>query len=155
MIALALQMQLTVRQSIRGLISQILERILDISDYFIYRKHVTLSELVLFSWTLSRAVWFLMFGVSGGIFDVLPMPGYFWITVFWILALFKSLSCFFLDNRFRAAGVIASAIVWGTLAILAAFSGTTQPIALTYSIFTGLSLFIAIRLINDKGAHAA
>jgi hypothetical protein len=154
MIAMALQLELNVKQSIRQLLSEVLELLLDIGDFFIYKKHVTLSELVLFSWTLSRAIWFSIYGVNGGVFDVVPIPYGIWVAAFWALALFKIVSCFLLDNRFRSWAVIASAVLWGSLTILAAFSGSTQPVAVTYGIFTALSLFIAIRLINDKGQHA-
>lgn len=146
-------LQLNVKQIARHIIGQLLERVLDIADFFIYKKNVTLSELVLFSWTLSRAVWFSIFGVSGGVFD-LVFNGTAWISIFWLLAIFKIAGVFLLDNRFRRWGVIASAILWGSLTILAIISGSTQPVAISYGIFFLLAVIIAIRLKNDTGHNA-
>jgi hypothetical protein len=145
-------MEMNVRHTVHQMLAQLLERVLDIADFFVYRKNVTLSELVLFSWTLSRAVWFSVFGVSGGVFD-LVFNGTAWISIFWLLAIFKVAGVFLLDNRFRRWGVIASAILWGSLTILAIISGSTQPVAISYGIFFMLAVVIAIRLKNDTGPN--
>lgn len=144
-------MVLAQRFSLSQFVGAMLDRILNLSDFLVYRKRVTLSELVLFSWTLSRAVWFSIFGVSGGVFDLIPFRGTAWIAIFWMLAAFKVAGVFFLDNRFRRWGVIFSAFLWGFLTILAIVSGTTQPVALSYGIFFMLAVIIAIRL--KDGPH--
>jgi hypothetical protein len=145
-------MQLAIRHTLHQMLEEILERILNLADFFIYRKRVTLSELVLFAWTLSRAIWFSIFGVSGGVFD-LVFKGTTWVSIFWLLAIFKVVGVFFLDNRFRRYGVVISAILWGFLTILAIISGSTQPVAISYGIFFILAVIIAIRLKNDTGPN--
>lgn len=136
------------RYSLRRFVDALLEHVLNLADFLVYKKHTTLSELVLFSWTLSRAVWFSIFGVSGGVFD-LVFNGTAWISIFWLLAIFKVAGFFFLNGRFRRWGVIASALLWGSLTILAIISGSTQPVAISYGIFFLLAVIIAIRLKDD------
>lgn len=140
------------RSSIREFVGKLLDRILNITDFLIYRKHITLSELALFTWTLGRAIWFSVFGVSGGVFDLM-FNGTAWISIFWLLAGFKVAGYLFLDLRFRRWGVIASAVLWGSLTILAIISGSTQPIAISYGTFFLLAMVIAIRLKNDIGPN--
>jgi hypothetical protein len=137
-----------------GIFNTILDGILNIKDFIVYKKHVTLSELLLFSWTVSRAIWFSIYGVSGGVFDLIFAGNSTWVSIFWLLAIFKVSTFIFLDTWYRSLGVIASAILWGTLTILAIISGSTQPVAISYGIFAILSIIIAIRLRNDKGQYA-
>lgn len=131
------------------LLDNVLEKILDVADYMIYKKHITLSEGVLFAQTASRGIWYAIFGVTGGIYGSI-FPSHIWVGIFAGLAIAKLLSYFLADNRLRSITVIGSALLWTFLTILAVVSGSTDPVAPTFAIFALLSLIIVVRLIRDK-----
>src|SRR5687767_464832 len=125
--------------SLRELLEQVGEKLLDVSDYLVYRKCVTLSEAVLFGQTIGRALWYLFFGVTGGIYLTIA-PSRIWVAIFGGLAIVKILSFFLFDVRFRGLTCIASALLWPSLTILAVMSGTTDPAVPTFAVFALLSL---------------
>ena len=136
----------------RNFFAELAEIILEMKDFFVFKRHITLSELFLFLWTCSRAMWFAVFGVVGGLFTMV-LPDWAWVFLFVSLALFKMFSL--IANRYslRIAGVFASALLWTTLTILAAIAGRPEPILPTYGLFALLSIIIAVRLIHDENRH--
>lgn len=136
----------------RNFLSELAEIILEMKDFFVFKRHITLSEIFLFLWTCSRATWFAVFGVVGGIFTMV-LPGWFWITVFVSLALFKGVSLIVDRYSLRIAGVFVSALLWTTMTILAALANRPEPILPTYGLFALLSIIIAVRLIHDENRH--
>jgi hypothetical protein len=136
----------------RYFFTELAEIILEMKDFFVFKRHITVSELFLFLWTCSRAMWFAVFGVVGGIFTMV-LPDWAWVCLFVTLALFKTFSL--IANRYslRIAGVFASALLWTTMTILAAIAGRPEPILPTYGLFALLSIIIAVRLIHDESRN--
>lgn len=117
-------------------------------DFFVIGKHVTLSEAALFFLAFGRAVWFTVFGVNIG-----PTPGLLthevWTPFFWLVSLFH-FGAFFTDNPvYRIAVLLLYAVVWLFLAILVGFTQYTSPALPTFTVFSFVSAFIAVRLIRD------
>jgi hypothetical protein len=142
----------TLMMTARYFFTELAEIILEMKDFFVFKRHITLSELFLFAWTCSRATWFAIFGVVGGIFTM-ALPGWFWITVFMSLAIFKAISLVVNRYSLRIAGVFVSALIWTTMTILAAIAGRPEPILPTYGLFALLSIIIAVRLIHDESRN--
>jgi hypothetical protein len=135
--------------SLKRILDEIIERIVAISDYFIFKKHISLSEGALFAFAAFRTIWFLIFGVNQASFDYLFSDA-IWITVFAGLSL-AHLASFFLRAVFcRGVVVFLYAWVWCFLTIIAGLNGTTAPAIPTLSVLTLLSIFIAVRLFREK-----
>jgi hypothetical protein len=130
-------------------IDAIIERIVAISDYFIFKKRISLSEAALFAFASFRTVWFLIFGVNQASWDYVFSDAV-WITVFATLSLAHLASFFLRTVFFRGAVVFLYAWVWCFLAIIAGLNGTTAPAIPTLSVLTLLSIFIAVRLFREK-----
>jgi hypothetical protein len=126
----------------------IIDGILAFTDYFVVRKHITLSEATLFALAATRAFWFTLFGVNIG-----PSPGPLaheaWTPFFWLLTLAHFATFFMSDLIYRIGVLCAYAVIWCFLAMLVAVTTYTSPALPTFMTFSFLSVFIAVRLIRD------
>lgn len=130
----------------------IIDGIIAFTDYFIVRKHITLSEGILFGIGAARGFWPLIFGPS-------PLAGIGVLTSapvaigFAILTVLHAASFFVADLRFRIGAIGAASAVWLIQAVLVgeqAFASLAVPIFIVYS---GAGAFIVVRLIKDKQAQ--
>lgn len=130
-------------------LESLLERIERISDYFICKKHISLSEGSLFAFALFRATWFACFGVENANYDHV-FGAFFWVCAFVALSA-AHFAAFFLKNlKFRAFVVCAYALIWSFLMFIAAYSRTNAPAVPSFFVLTLLSIFIAVRLFREK-----
>lgn len=128
---------------------RIIERILDISDYFIYKKHVTLSESFLFVIVFARAIWYSIFGMTGGVLDSI-FTVHVWAGVFIALAVAHIAAFAFKQTFVRSLIVASYACLWMFLTILATASSSNTPAAPTFAAFTLMAVIVAYRLYKDK-----
>jgi hypothetical protein len=144
-------MKLELTQSLRSMLHDLIERLLDVSDYFIYEKKVSVSEGFLLLLAASRAIWYLIYGVSGGIINYV-FPDAAWIILFTVQSALH-LAAFFSPTTYSRALVSSSyALIWMFLFVLAVIAPQNSPAAPTFAVFALLSAFIAVRLFRD--AHA-
>lgn len=144
-------MKLELTQSLRDVAHQLIETLLDVSDYFIYKKKVSVSEGLLFTLAAMRTVWYAVYGVSGGVINFV-FSDVAWIAIFAFLTLFHIASFFSPTTYSRALVSSMYALVWMFLTILAVIAPQNSPAAPTFAVFALLSAFIAVRLFRD--AHA-
>lgn len=124
----------------------IIDRIILFSDYFIVKKHVTLSETTLLVFNLSWLLWFFV-GV--------PEPEQILsrsliITTLGFAGTFHFAS-FFIENRIgRALAAALYAFVWSFLMFVYFYSGEGAPAAPTLFVMMMLSVFICVRLVRER-----
>lgn len=129
-------------------IDHILDFIIKFEDYFLIRKHITLSESALFMLSLGRCLWFTLFGVQMGSFSG-PVTHAAWTPIFWMVTIAHFLS-FFGSLTVRIGAVILQAFLWSVLSILIAFGDYHSPALPTFIVFTFTAAFIAVRLMRDN-----
>lgn len=125
--------------------------LMSFTDYFIVKKHITLSEGALFTFMLTRSIWFSIFGVNIG--PNMNGPGLtsdLWLPLFWFLTAAHTVSFFLPHLRFRIGVLFVYSGLWIFLATLVALSSVASPALPTFVTFSFLSAFIAIRLERDK-----
>jgi hypothetical protein len=141
--------QTTIRQRLEYLIDQLIERILDITDYFIVVKHITLSEWFLFALAFGHAAWFMFFGVVDANYDYyFDTP--FWTIVFSLISFCHFVGFFFKSLHVRIGAVYAHSFLWAFLTILAAYAKTGAPAVPRMIVFTLLSAILVVRLSSEK-----
>lgn len=125
----------------------LIDGIIAFTDYFIIKKHVTLSETATFAFSLSWTLWFIFRGVY---MSELALSRSVWITLFAMTTLAHFIS-FLFDNIIGRAYVACSyAVIWCFLTFLSAYSGLVAPAVPTLAVFTFLSVFIAVRLFRER-----
>lgn len=139
----------TLRLRLEYLIDSIIERIIDIADYFVVVKHITLSEWILFGIAFVRAAWFILFGAIDHNYD-LYLPSLFWTSIFAGLTLLHFSGFFFKSLNVRIVAVYGHSFVWGFLTLLALYARADAPAAPQLFIFTILSAILVVRLSSDK-----
>lgn len=127
-------------------IDVIIDRIITFTDYFIVRKHVTLSEGALFAFSLSWTLWFIFMGVY---ISEMALSRAIWVTLFGMGTALHFASFFFKNIRGRAVVVCLYAFVWCFLTFLSLYTVSVAPAVPTLAVFTLLSIFIAVRLFRE------
>lgn len=137
-------------RQVETLFEAVIDGIIAFTDYFIIRRHITLSEGILFALLTVRAVWFTIFGIDMG---SITTPGLLtheaWTPLFWLLVIFHFIGFFQTNLLYRIIVVGLYAILWCFLGLLVAFSQYTSPALPTFMTFSLLSVFITVRLIRD------
>lgn len=136
------------KQTINKVLDFILDRILAFTDYFIVAKYVSLSEGALLAFAYLRSLWYVIFGYHSDFNSFLP--GYAWTTIFVVLSVFHTATFFAINTRYRRWALIGHAHVYCVLGALAVFDRISTPEIPGYIVLTFLSLFLYIRLPNDK-----
>lgn len=113
---------------------------------FVVKKHVTLSELTMFLFSLGWTIYFLL----GGHISEEALPWSVWIALFTVITLSHVVAFTFEDIGVRAVLATVVAIVWLVLAVISGYTGATHPAVPTLATFTFLSLMIAIRLFRAR-----
>lgn len=140
----------TIIELTKSFLEKFFEKILNITDYYVQDKHITLSEAFLLLITTGRALWFTIFGVN-----IMPVPqnglliNEAWTPVFWVLIIAHFASFFLERPLIRTITVAAYAFVWCFLAILVALTQISSPAFPTFILFALLAVIIAARLLQD------
>ena len=129
------------------LFDAILDAITAFKDYYIVGKHITLSEATLFVLAASRSIWFSVFGVN--IAGSQALTHDIWIPVFWAVTVIHSVSFFVNGLKLRIVAMALYAFLWCLLAVLMVMAHPTMPNVLNFAVFSLLSVFIAVRLMQD------
>lgn len=120
----------------------IVERIVAISDYFIFEKRISLSEGLLFLVAALRTPWFIFLGVNQPSYDYI-FPDFTWILIFAGLSGAHFAAFFFKSLKFRCAVVCLYGSLWLFLAIIAGLNRTTSPAIPTLLPLAFASSFLA------------
>lgn len=135
--------------TLNKIIDLILDRIMTFSDYYLVKKHVTLSESAIFLLSLTRAIWFSIFGVRDIYYDMLWSDG-IWVIIYTTITLLH-FGTFFVENLMpRAMVLFINAFVWLFLAVLAISFGNRSPVITTAIILSLLCIFIGVRLYHGE-----
>ncbi len=129
-------------------LDRVLGLIESIADHFIYKRHVTLSEMILFLLAFLRAGWFTAFGVNIGP-DSAPLSHEVWMPIFWIISLIHMLAFFLRSLQYRIVVMCVYGFMWLFIAALVSFSSFTSPAVPTFALFGIASMFVAVRLMKD------
>lgn len=120
-----LQISLTIRQRIEFLLDIIAEKIIDIGDYTINKK-IKWVEVILYFYSILRAVWFIAVGVENKNYDYF-FGDAVWTTVFLIMTVIHTTGFFTKSMCLRITAAYMAATVWGILTTIAAISLTRAP----------------------------
>jgi CHASE2 domain-containing sensor protein len=137
----------TVKTGLRDLFAALLDTIEAFNDYFILRKHVTLSETTMFMFSLGWTLWFVFVGVY---VSELALSRAVWATLFAMSTVAHFCSFFFKDIIGRAFVASTYAVLWCFLTLLSAYTGSIAPAVPTLAVFTFLSVFVAVRLFRER-----
>lgn len=149
MTVMALKLELT--QSLRSAMHELVERLLDVSDYFIFQKKVSASEGLLFSLCAIRTAWYLIYGIStdAGVIAYV-FPNMVWTFVFTLLTIAHIGSMFSPSGYSRGLVCVLYAVVWTFLAVLTLWAPFNSPAGPTFFVFGLTSAFVAARLIRES-----
>jgi hypothetical protein len=139
-------MQAMLSRSFERFMESLVDGIIAFTDYFIIRKHVTLSETSIFVFSLSWTLWFIFMGVY---VSEMALARSVWVTLFAMTTVAHFISFFFDNILGRAYVVCAYAIIWCFLTFLSLYTGSVAPAVPTLAVFTFLSVFIAVRLFRE------
>ena len=142
---LELNQTIGIKPKLEYILDLLIDLLLQITDFVVFHS-ITFGELMLFSLSIFRAVWFLFYGVSnGGNYDY-----YFseltWTVIFCSISVVHFLSFFFQKVWVRFVVFLVYAFIWCFLMFLAWFAGTTAPAVPTFAVFTLGCLYLAVRL---------
>lgn len=144
---LELRQQLTLRERCEQLLDIIVEKIIDIGDFFIFR-HITWTEAALFLYSIFRAGWFVIFGVENANYSYY-FSDHVWTTVFVVMSLTHFSGFFIKSMCLRIAAGYMSAVVWTIMLILAAYSLTAAPAVPSLLPLIVLSVVVVVRLSHE------
>lgn len=142
-----LSQQVGVKQKLEYLLDVFIEKIIDVGDFLFY-KHVTLSEVILYGLALFRAIWFSIFGVENANYEYF-FPDWVWIVIFVLVTLIHTVGFFIARCSLRVISAYCYTFIWGFLTALAAYSGTNAPAVPTLSILSLLGFVMIIRLTRE------
>jgi hypothetical protein len=134
------------RSTFEILVDLIVDRIVIFTDYFIVKKHVTLSETTLLCFSLAWSLWFIF---RGTYVAEVTLGQEAWAVLFTVMATAHVVSFFFKNLLGRAAIATCYAVVWCFMTFFSFYTGSTVPAVPTLSVITFLSVFIAVRLFRD------
>lgn len=129
----------------------LLDSIISFRDYFIIKQHITLSEATLLVFSLSRVIWPLIFGFVPA--NAVPNPvlvSPLMTALFLVLGGLHIGAFFVKDLFYRIAIVCGYAFIWLVLSSLIALTTIESVGVPTFFILSMLSIFIAVRLINER-----
>ncbi len=129
-------------------LDRVLHLIESIADYFIFQRHVTLSEMILFLLAFLRAGWFTAFGVNIGPSNA-PLSHEVWMPIFWIISLGHITAFFMRSIQYRIIVMCVYGFMWLFIGALVSFSSFTSPAVPTFALFGIASMFVAVRLMKD------
>lgn len=141
---------LELRTTTTSYLDAFLERILDLSDYFVYRKRISLSEGFMHWLVLSRAVWYSLYGATGGGVVDLLFPSRVWVALFWLLAVGQFAAFFSRSHLPRSAAAFTQGVVWAFLSVLSFMSNPASPAAPTFAVFSLVAVCLTVRLFREK-----
>lgn len=141
-------MRQTITIATTTLLESVITRIVDIADYFIYKKHVSMCEGFLFAIVIVRGPWYAINGIKGSVVDYV-WPDWVWVAIFTVLGVTHFAAFFFRSCYPRAVIVALYAVLWMFLAILSVIASTLTPAAPTFGIFAFFSLLMAVRINRD------
>lgn len=119
------------------------------SNYFIIRKHISLSEFTLSWLAFALGGWFAVFGAKNANYEmILGAP--FWASTFLILSAAHFAGFFARKTRVRAFICCGYALLWSFWMLIAVLSKTTAPAVPIFLVLTLFSIFIAVRLFRGK-----
>jgi len=124
-----------------------IDRLILITDYFVLTKKITLTEMLIWWLSLTRAIWMLFVEVESPYNMVMSNTMWMWIYL-GVSAIHAS--TFFWTQKARAFAVCLQAFVWCMLAWLAGMSGSHSFALPTMVPMTLGSVFVAVRLFRDK-----
>lgn len=129
-------------------VDTIIDRIISFTDYFIVKQHITLSETLLFSMSVIRGFWFVIFGVN--MIQGQPIVNHdIWAYVFVLLSVAHFISFFCSTLIYRIIVACLTAFVWAFLGSLLTYTTVSSPAVPTFWAFSMLSIFIAVRLVRE------
>jgi hypothetical protein len=137
----------TFKRGMDGLMNAIIDGIVAFTDYFVIKKHITLSETAMFAFSLSWTLWFIFVGVY---VSEMALSRAVWATMFAASTTVHFFSFFFKDIVYRAFVASAYAVIWCFLTLLSAYTGSIAPAVPTLFVFTFLSVFVAVRLFRER-----
>lgn len=140
----------TLSRSFERLMESLIDGIIAFTDYFIIRKHVTLSETAIFAFSLTWTIWFMFMGVY---VSEMALSRSVWVTLFAMTTLAHFISFFFDNITGRAYVACSYAVIWCFLTFLSAYTGSVAPAVPTLAVFTFLAVFIAVRLFRERQAQ--
>lgn len=129
-----------------SLVNVIVDTIVLFRDHFIIKRHLTLTEGILFLLVFVRSIWFTLFGVKLGTSSVEHEA---WIWAFWFLVVIHITSFWLKDIKWRAGVASLYAFVWGAITILVGLTSFSSPATPTFGLFSLASLFLAIRMFRE------
>lgn len=146
------EMRLSLKQTVHTTVEALIEQLLNVSDFFVYRAKATASEGFLHAIILSRAIWYSIYGTTSGIYDHM-MPDAVWITLFWALSIAHVIAMFTLHIWVRSVIVSIYAVIWTFLTVLSITTATTNaPSTPTFAVLAIFSVFIAVRLKRESSS---
>lgn len=124
-----------------------LDRLLLITDYFILTKRVSLTEMLIWWLSLTRAIWTLFVDVESPYNMMMSNTVWMWI---YIIVTVAHIAAFTMTHKIRAYAVCLQALVWCMLAWLAAMSHSQSFALPTMITMTLGSVFVAVRLFREE-----
>lgn len=142
-----IQLKFSIRQRFEFLLDTIIEKIIDIGDFFVF-KHITWSEAILFLYSMFRAFWFIAIGVENKNYSYYFSDSV-WTTIFVMMSLMHFSGFFLKSMCLRIAAGYMCAITWGILTILAIYSMTAAPAVPSLLPLIILSIVVTVRLSHE------
>ncbi len=124
-----------------------IDRLILITDYFVLTKKITLTEMLIFWLSVTRAIWSVFVEVDSPYNMV--MSNMAWMWVYLAVSVIHTFT-FFRTTQARAYAVCLQAVVWCTLGWLAAASASPSFALPTAVVFAMGSAFVAVRLFREK-----
>jgi hypothetical protein len=140
-------MQIMLSRQFDRFMESLIDGIIAFTDYFIIKKHVTLSETAIFVFSFTWTLWFIFMGVY---VSEMALSRAVWVTLFAMTTLAHFISFFFENISARAYVACTYAVIWCFLTFLSAYTGSVAPAVPTLAVMTFLSVFIAVRLFRER-----
>ena len=137
-------------ETVNRVVDAWIDQLIRLTD-IIVRKHITLSEGLLFFLSCIRMIWFAIFGVQNANYDMI-WGAYVWVPVYAAVNTVHFLAFFRSSLKLRCVALCLQAFVWCflTLISLASVTGRTSVATPSLFVFTLFSLFIATRLYREE-----
>lgn len=124
-----------------------LDKLIAITDYFIFSKRLSLTEMLIWWLSLTRAIWMLFVDVESPYNMMMSNTVWMWI---YIIVTVAHIAAFTMTHKIRAYAVCLQALVWCMLAWLAAMSHSQSFALPTMITMTLGSVFVAVRLFREE-----
>lgn len=138
---------LSIKTKLEHLLDVIIEKILEIEDYFHLPANVRASEFALFAFAVSWFAWFVFFDVESSS----PVYRYIfneagWACIFGAFAVLHAAGVFSPAIEVRRLAVSGYAVVWFVWLVMAATARAASTAVPTIAVILFLSVYVAVRL---------